>query len=144
MTKDYEYYRSEFIAEVYDLTTYVVNKASSLSPIEGIALFYLIKLQSFFGTSNFTINSQFKIDEFTADFMIDFKRSGEVKKIVIECDGHDFHEKTKEQVEKDKKRDRHFTAKGFLLLRYSGSELVRQPDVIFKDFIAIVRSKKVI
>jgi very-short-patch-repair endonuclease len=45
----------------------------------------------------------------------------------IECDGPDFHEKTKEQVSKDKERDRVFQKTGALVLRYSGSDIWRDP-----------------
>ena len=33
----------------------------------------------------------------------------------MECDGHDFHERTKEQASSDKKRDRSLQAAGFLV-----------------------------
>ena len=46
-------------------------------------------------------------------------------KIGVECDGHDFHEKTKEQAARDKKRDRDLQALGYRVLRFSGSEIYR-------------------
>lgn len=46
-----------------------------------------------------------------------------VRKLIIECDGHDFHEKTKEQAKKDKSRDRDLTANGFPVFRFTGSEV---------------------
>lgn len=45
------------------------------------------------------------------------------KHIVVECDGHDFHEKSKEQVAKDKKRDRDIQKEGYKIFRFSGSEI---------------------
>ena len=47
--------------------------------------------------------------------------------LFIECDGHDFHEKTKEQVARDKKRDRKFVAAGLTIIRFSGSEIWANP-----------------
>jgi very-short-patch-repair endonuclease len=47
--------------------------------------------------------------------------------LVIELDGHDFHEKTKEQVRKDKERERDMTKAGYTILRYSGSEVYANP-----------------
>jgi len=41
----------------------------------------------------------------------------------IEIDGHDFHEKTKSQVEKDKIRERAIITEGYKVLRFSGSEV---------------------
>lgn len=43
--------------------------------------------------------------------------------IAIECDGHAFHEKTKEQAARDKKRDREILAAGYPVMRFAGSEV---------------------
>lgn len=43
--------------------------------------------------------------------------------LCVECDGHNFHEKTKEQVSKDKSRERDIMSKGLNLIRFSGSEI---------------------
>lgn len=44
-------------------------------------------------------------------------------KIAVECDGHSFHEKTKEQASRDKKRDRELQKHGWLVFRFSGSDI---------------------
>jgi very-short-patch-repair endonuclease len=49
------------------------------------------------------------------------------KLVVIECDGHDFHERTKEQAARDRKRDRAVQSAGHIMLRYTGSEIYRDP-----------------
>ena len=46
---------------------------------------------------------------------------------VVECDGHEYHEKTKEQAARDKSRDRFLTKKGFRVFRLTGSEIWRVP-----------------
>lgn len=43
--------------------------------------------------------------------------------LCIECDGHDFHEKTKEQVKRDKQRERNLVKKGYKIIRFTGSEI---------------------
>lgn len=43
--------------------------------------------------------------------------------LVVECDGHDFHEKTKEQARRDKARDRALQEAGFPIFRFAGSEI---------------------
>jgi hypothetical protein len=48
-------------------------------------------------------------------------------RLVIELDGHDFHERTKEQAWRDKSRDRHLTAHGYTVFRFTGSEVHRNP-----------------
>ena len=44
-------------------------------------------------------------------------------KLIVECDGHDFHEKTKQQAKKDKERDRILQSVGFNVFRFTGSEI---------------------
>jgi very-short-patch-repair endonuclease len=47
--------------------------------------------------------------------------------VVLEADGHDFHERTKEQAARDRSRDRAMTAAGITVLRFTGSEIWRDP-----------------
>lgn len=47
--------------------------------------------------------------------------------LVIECDGHDFHERTKEQAKRDRSRDRDVQAAGFKIFRFTGSEIWKDP-----------------
>lgn len=47
--------------------------------------------------------------------------------IVVEADGHEFHERTKAQAEYDRKRDRFMVEHGAAVLRFSGRELWRNP-----------------
>jgi very-short-patch-repair endonuclease len=57
------------------------------------------------------------------------------KFVLVECDGHEFHEKTKEQARSDKERDR--------MLQYAGWKVIRFPgSVIEKD--ALECAKEVI
>jgi hypothetical protein len=57
----------------------------------------------------------------------------DIPKIAVELDGHDFHERTREQVIHRNKRDRALQADGWLVLHYSGSELVRDPYGVIHD-----------
>lgn len=47
--------------------------------------------------------------------------------IAVELDGHDFHERTKEQVAERNQRDRDLQADGWIVFHFSGSELYRDP-----------------
>src|SRR4051812_47242349 len=49
------------------------------------------------GDHNFRIVPQWKIAPYTVDFLVIFEGIA----AVVECDGHDFHERTKEQAEHD-------------------------------------------
>lgn len=74
------------------------------------------------------IEPQAKIGRHRVDFLI-APTTGEQdgKRLVIECDGHDYHERTKEQARKDRSRDRELTGLGYLVFRYTGSEIHADP-----------------
>jgi very-short-patch-repair endonuclease len=55
--------------------------------------------------------------------------------MVVECDGHDFHEKTKEQAARDKKRDRFLQSRGYKVLRFTGSEIWADPSACAEEII---------
>lgn len=56
-------------------------------------------------------------------------------KLVIECDGHDFHEKTKAQVKKDNERDMAIKMAGYDILHFSGSQIYNEPFKCAKSVI---------
>ncbi|MGH8524392.1 MAG: DUF559 domain-containing protein [Gammaproteobacteria bacterium] len=70
---------------------------------------------------------------YRADFLFSlhrFNSGGKSRlwgKTVVEIDGHDFHEKTKQQASRDKKRDRDLLAEGCFCMRFSGSDIFRNP-----------------
>lgn len=66
---------------------------------------------------------QYVVPPYRVDFMLE--GTGKTKGVAIECDGHDFHERTKEQAEKDRSRDRDLTLQGYQVLRFTGSEIYR-------------------
>ncbi len=75
---------------------------------------------------------QAQIGNWRVDFLICATNdSGDRKpawrKVIVECDGHDFHERTKEQAAKDRSRDREAQMNGYHILRFTGSELWRDP-----------------
>lgn len=70
---------------------------------------------------HFTVQPQARINYMTVDFAV----TGGARKMVVECDGHDYHERTKEQAASDKSRDRRLQAAGWLVFRFTGSEIFR-------------------
>ncbi len=71
------------------------------------------------------IRPQHAVGKYRADFhltMVD-TCSQEVVRAVVECDGHDYHERTKKQAARDKSRDRAMQALGLRVFRYTGSEI---------------------
>ncbi len=113
------------------------------SPIETIFLAALLPAvminETPFGVSYWPvaheIHPQHAIGPYRADFAVLYNRNktawmreclehmpGTVR-IVVECDGHDWHERTKEQAARDKARDRFLTSAGWRVLRFTGSEI---------------------
>jgi very-short-patch-repair endonuclease len=60
-------------------------------------------------------------------YRLDIAFVSEQGRIAVELDGHDFHEKTKEQARRDKSRDRALTKDGWRVLRFAGSEVYADP-----------------
>lgn len=48
-------------------------------------------------------------------------------RVYVELDGHDFHERTKEQASRDRSRDRSLTGPYSMVLRFTGSEVYADP-----------------
>lgn len=63
------------------------------------------------------------------------------KWIFIECDGHDFHERTKEQAANDRQKDRAIQASGFPVLRFTGSEIYRDPGACGDAFFEFLEQR---
>lgn len=104
------------------------------SPIERMLFVQLRRcmemssLQSYWDVFEITTQYKIEIDENTKyrlDFYVIFNdmRNKIKREFAIECDGHDFHEKTKEQAKRDKRRDRDLLAKGITVIRFTGSEI---------------------
>lgn len=63
------------------------------------------------------------------DFLLVCGRRASYRRVfAIECDGHEWHEKTKEQVARDKLRDRRLILDRIIPIRFSGSEIHRDAD----------------
>jgi very-short-patch-repair endonuclease len=84
--------------------------------------------------------------EYRADFVVESQNThnGKSVMLVVECDGHDFHEKTKTQAARDKRRDRDIQAAGYAVMRFTGSEIFRDSNVCAGEvisFLSAARSK---
>ena len=67
--------------------------------------------------------TQAKIGPYRVDIFVEM----DGRKLVVECDGAAFHAATKEQIERDKRRDRYFAAQGISVMRFTGAEINRSP-----------------
>lgn len=95
------------------------------SPIERRFLAAIYGLQNGYMFSRCRgIVPQQQIGPYRVDFLIQIEDKAP---IVVECDGHDFHERTKEQARRDKARDRYLQVAGYKVLRFTGSEIWADP-----------------
>jgi very-short-patch-repair endonuclease len=94
-----------------------------------------------------TAQQEIKVGKKTyfADFVFDSDvqffdvYEGKHKKLVIECDGHEFHERTKEQVRKDNERQYDLKMAGYDVLRFSGSEIFNTPYACAEKAISYIK-----
>jgi very-short-patch-repair endonuclease len=86
------------------------------------------------------MSPQVRVGDYRADFLVSVVPYEGDKPIhfVIECDGHDFHERTKEQAARDKLRDREMLAGGFNVIRFTGAEIWANPGDCADQVLEIV------
>jgi very-short-patch-repair endonuclease len=77
-----------------------------------------------FGTA---FGCQIPVGKYRADFLFRCCYGADFRLLVVECDGHDYHERTKEQAARDRSRDRAMTLSDIKVLRFTGSEIHRDP-----------------
>lgn len=90
-----------------------------------------------FGTQ---IRCQQEVHGYRLDFLFKLNLNGDWKALNVECDGHPFHERTKEQAAADRRRDRFLTHEGFQVIRFAGSEIYNKPRKCAAEVEAILGS----
>ena len=104
-------------------------------PIDGVGLQMHISTLDF-DADTLTVNgTTYKID-----FVVEAP-NGEMK-LAIELDGHDFHEKTKEQAARDRQRERTIVKQGYTIFRFTGSEVFRNPRKCVEEVIEMIASTR--
>ena len=76
------------------------------------------------------IQPQAHIGQYRVDFLLeqwDIAPNEIYTPVIVELDGHDFHDKDKRQRSYEKARDRFLTKEGFRVLHFTGSDIVRDP-----------------
>lgn len=82
------------------------------------------------------IYPQVQIGDYRVDVYLEaFDQESERRwlRLAIECDGHNFHEITKEQARRDKRRDRWLKSQGVTVLRFAGSEIWADPEACWDE-----------
>lgn len=98
------------------------------------------------------LESQVNIGPYKVDFSLCISTDNCLNnpQMAIEIDGHEWHEKHKEQAANDKRRDRELAARDVTVLRFTGSEVYTNPEKcieeILKAYVAITcyRSETVV
>lgn len=65
------------------------------------------------------------IESYRLDFLVSTYPYDKRTAVAVECDGHNFHERTKEQAARDRSRDRALQSLGLTVFRFTGSEIYR-------------------
>lgn len=64
-------------------------------------------------------------------------------KLIVELDGHDFHERTPDQAQSDKSRDRELQAMGWQVMRFTGREVLQDPTKCYFEVGGLLHAKTV-
>lgn len=147
--KVYEFKKMENISNDTDLLFSVIDCESPIEQLLAIAL-EAIKIRDIKKYNPFIdiidIEKQLEIkcgrNKYRVDFHIPviYKNQGGMN-FIVECDGYEFHQKTKEQVEYDNKRQRNLQKAGYIIIRFSGSEIWKNPYDCANDIKNLILSK---
>lgn len=82
-----------------------------------------------------TVTPQYPIGIYIVDFA--FFTGKDLANFIVEIDGQESH-KTKEQRYRDYQRERFLQQEGFIIVRFTGSEVFVNAEKCVKDFMKIV------
>jgi very-short-patch-repair endonuclease len=81
---------------------------------------------------------------FRVDFLVKGNVGGTPVTLVVECDGHAYHDKTKEQAAHDRQRERSLRVAGYQVARFTASEISADPEdcalEVFRQMLAVARA----
>ena len=84
---------------------------------------------------------QAPIGKYKVDFLVSQKGIGPediLSPVIVELDGHDFHDKDKHQRSYEKARDRYLVKKGYRVVHYTGSDVVKDPFKVAHEVLSMV------
>lgn len=108
------------------------------SPIEQILYFAYEIYHADHNTCDVSLEPQHPIvaesgKTYYPDFILYNYNIGMYLPILIECDGHEYHQKTKAQVKRDNERDYDLKMAGYEVLHFSGSQIYNDPMKCTED-----------
>jgi very-short-patch-repair endonuclease len=98
---------------------------------------------------NITIDPTNEIyKNYRADFLITqevrlelSKHYTQISALIVEVDGHEFHERTKEQAQRDRERDRILVQAGYTVFRFTGSEIYHNLNKAIDSIMVFLNSR---
>lgn len=79
------------------------------------------------------LNRQVELGPFRIDMVI----GGGNRPVAVEVDGHDWHEKDKRQVARDRRKDRYLQLQSYFVARFTGHEVWADPVKVERELIQI-------
>lgn len=83
------------------------------------------------------VSAQVRVGRYRLDFIVSVVEDGRRRLIGVECDGRAHHSSAAD-VARDRFRDRTLAADGVWVIRFSGSEIMRDPGACAREIEAIV------
>lgn len=87
------------------------------------------------------VTPQAKVAKYRVDFIVDrvapYGMTSGVP-VIVELDGHAFHDKDKKQRAYEKSRDRFLVKEGYRLLHYTGSEIFADPFKVAHEVLSML------
>jgi len=136
---------------LYDFAVMVAEASVPLlkceSPIEQLLLFVLnVKAKAGLIPGLSQVIAQGLVPacgkKYRGDIVIEFSPGFLDRPVIVECDGHEFHEKTREQVARDKARQRDLQIDGYHVIRFAGSEVFKDPAACAGDVLRFIQRLK--
>lgn len=147
----YETHHAEADQSIVDIFDEIIE-GEIVSPVEQI--FYAHWAHYIRGAEHIELWPQSKVGKYFVDFtvgVLDYflnqtflsqdvleEISKECPLIAVEIDGHQWHEKTKEQAAKDKKRERFIVSNGYQVMRFTGSEILKNSIECCEQVLSLV------
>ena len=116
-----------------DTAMLVRTLGSCESPLEQVLSAHLLSVGRMMSlVHDFTLEPQHEVETPAGLYRVDILAKGQVDGntvlLVVECDGHSYHDRTKEQAARDRQRDRALKLAGYEVVRFAGSEILEDPE----------------
>lgn len=150
---DYEI-RKKYPDFITDFSIYVKNCNSQIEMALAIAYIIVITKDKYDADNpldywGYHLEAQAEIEANSKKYYVDFLFDTSIQshifekpyKLVIECDGHDYHHASKQQVQKDYERETNLKMAGYDVLRFTGSQIYKDPIGCAKTIFDYIKKK---